>query len=616
MKILVNEQSVFSKFIVLILFITVSEYLPAAVDERGTFSCRPDYIYSNLPDFKLHNVELTADTTRLTFRIPQGLNVEHFFANSFLVDEKGKRYPVNDKGTPRFIPVPDEEDCFCSEFLLTFPAFPDNTTSFDFVGGYEKGALQIYGIHHPEEYPVGRSENLDLQKFKTSEWGMFAKDTVCIRGRITIDGRGDLIYPVAIPNVGYDYILPRLRYEQSVFIHLDADGNFETRFVTDHPIWNYISCVYKGQEYLIPFYVRPGETLQIEAQNIHRSDRSIRYSGSNRKHYENLLLNAPIFFTDPQRDDTNTEGNLRSLALYIGKKYKFSKEEQHLWNLACLLETSKRTNDDSGLRVLPADDMAMEIIPTYASYLRNRTGNVYVASRQQTVTEIAGTEDLQTVLQDMFGIFNDKYGASSHAPSNIVQASVIAQLPQFKFVCGGDGATLTNMLDKFFSSEYYKVKAQTVIDRLIQYEDFHYVLSNKRAQELLDSIARPFSGKYVIITQIDAGRDYEFMLRWEAMRYDFRNHPDIQLVFISDDGRRYPSEPQFMDNLLEEDCYIKLGTDDFRLLCEQLGIAYGFAPTSVMLDRSGQLCNGYAPPFYSELAFRQSVRELLNGETE
>ncbi len=202
MKILVNEQSVFSKFIVLILFITVSEYLPAAVDERGAFSGRPDYIYSNFPDFKLHNVELTADTTRLTFRIPQGLNVEHFFANSFLVDEKGKRYPVNDKGTPRFIPVPEEEDCFCSEFLLTFPAFPDNTTSFDFIGGYEKGALQIYGIHHPEEYSVGRSENLDLQKFKTSEWGTFAKDTVCIRGRITIDGRGDLIYPVAIPNVG------------------------------------------------------------------------------------------------------------------------------------------------------------------------------------------------------------------------------------------------------------------------------------------------------------------------------------------------------------------------------------------------------------------------------
>lgn len=85
MKILVNEQSVFSKFIVLILFITVSEYLPAAVDERGTFLGRPDYIYSNLPDFKLHNVELTADTTRLTFRIPQGLNVEHFLPTVFLL---------------------------------------------------------------------------------------------------------------------------------------------------------------------------------------------------------------------------------------------------------------------------------------------------------------------------------------------------------------------------------------------------------------------------------------------------------------------------------------------------------------------------------------------------
>lgn len=268
-----------------------------------------------------------------------------FVPSTYLSDEEDARYPV--KGA---VGLTLGEKCYIPkagqlEFRLLFEPMPEDTKIFDLIEGTEKDMFRIYGIHDAKAKVKIPEAKEEIDAEETSE-KMFRKGKAVVRGKIEGYSRdwnkGVLLFDVSFLGQGRVVPFPISRPCTA----LEPDGTFYAELSLDHPIW--ADMVLGGENTAVPFYVRPGDTLDITVKGMLEKDVTVDYASSHpRGCYENLLKHqyVPVIYygwerlSDYGRNldteyflknvDESVAENMR-LCDYVAWKYKLSPWETHL----------------------------------------------------------------------------------------------------------------------------------------------------------------------------------------------------------------------------------------------------------------------------------------------
>ena len=224
----------------------------------------------------------TATTIHFTMQYPQGQYFQ-FVKGSYLKDEDGNRYPLRSAygiALDTWVQSPESGQ---TDFTMHFEPMPKHVQIFDFIEGDGQRAFMLLGIHDK----ATEIKAPTLQQFYTDNPYTLPADwlntgTVTIRGRIEgydaerfgFTAMESYVYDVTKKNNG------------TLLIEIEPDGTFEKQIPLSYPmkVSFYPSENSKVGLSEIPFFVRPGETVDITV----RPDEHGRYecfynSGSSRE---------------------------------------------------------------------------------------------------------------------------------------------------------------------------------------------------------------------------------------------------------------------------------------------------------------------------------------------
>lgn len=238
-------------------------------------------LYSNTGAMAINKVVLSDTITVLYCTVTGKVNSWFRIAPMvYLSDEKTVHHPVKGAvgvtlGDRCYIPKTGQ-----TEFRLLFEPMPKETRIFDLIEGTDNGMYRIYGIHAAKakvNIPVAKEE-IDAEE--TAE-AAFCKGKAVMRGRITDYSRNWNHNTLTFDTGGFEQALIQ-PYEMALpWAAICPDGTFEVELSLDHPVWGTISS---GRPIgKIPFYARPGDTLDITVKGWLDSNLSVEYAGSNPK---------------------------------------------------------------------------------------------------------------------------------------------------------------------------------------------------------------------------------------------------------------------------------------------------------------------------------------------
>ena len=202
----------------------------------------------------------TATTVHFTMEKEKGQSFR-FAKESYLMDEDGNRYPLRSAEGIALDSWVLSPESGVTEFTMHFEPMPKNTQVFDYIEGDNTRAYMLLGIHDKKciiKYPTIQ-ELSDANPWTVpQDW--FKTDTITIKGRIEgFDAE----------RLGFDLLC---YYNHDEFEKGDAaqvmdiapDGTFCKKFKASYPIRDlFWTTEAKTQFNYIPFFARPGETIDI-----------------------------------------------------------------------------------------------------------------------------------------------------------------------------------------------------------------------------------------------------------------------------------------------------------------------------------------------------------------
>ena len=213
-------------------------------------------------ELKAHEIIMrdTATTVHFTMEYSKGQSFQ-FVSSSYLMDEDGNRYPLRSAEGLKLNTWVQSPENGITEFTMHFKPLPKRTQVFDFIEGDVPRAFKLLGIHDKKaKLKVPTMQELSEANPWTVPEDWFKTDTITIKGRIE----------------GYDaeqFGFTSLEcYFKDVFEKDDAtlvldiapDGTFCKKFQASYPVrQTFFTMETKVGFSEIPFYARPGETIDI-----------------------------------------------------------------------------------------------------------------------------------------------------------------------------------------------------------------------------------------------------------------------------------------------------------------------------------------------------------------
>ncbi len=282
----------------------------------------------------------TATTVHFRMEYPVGHTFQ-FSSQSFLKDELGTRYPLRSAvGMPldKFIPIPDSG---VIEFTMHFEPMPCKVQMFDYIEFDGNRAFMLLGIHDKKiERNVPKFEQLSAKNRYTVPDDWFKTDTITICGRF--EGYDAEKFGFSSMEMYFNDVFSKK--STTIVLEIAPDGTFERRFVASYPI-NTKFHTYNSKIGLdeIPFFARPGETIDITVRPGASGRYECFYNNGSSKEVERWLKAPHInyYLTSPLADFTGNfdeakveaEKLWRNLLLYvntIGQRNRFSSMEMQL----------------------------------------------------------------------------------------------------------------------------------------------------------------------------------------------------------------------------------------------------------------------------------------------
>ena len=229
----------------------------------------------------------TATTVRFTMQYTKGQHFQ-FVKESYLKDEGGHRYPLRSAegiALNAWVQSPESGE---TEFTMHFEPMPKDVQIFDFIEGDGQRAFMLLGIHDkatPIKAPTLQQFYANNPYTLPADW--LKTDSVTIRGRIEgydaerfgFTAMESYVYDVTKKNNG------------TLLIEIEPDGTFEKQIPLSYPMKLAFYPSENSQVGLseIPFFVRPGETVDITVRPDAQGRYECIYSGGSSREVERWL---------------------------------------------------------------------------------------------------------------------------------------------------------------------------------------------------------------------------------------------------------------------------------------------------------------------------------------
>ena len=204
-----------------------------------------------------------------------------FIKESYLMDEDGRRYPLRSAEGLALDTWVQSPESGKTDFTMHFAPMPKGVQVFDFIEGDVRGAFMLLGIHDGNvKLNVPTMQQLSEANPFTLPDYWFNTAAITIRGRIE----------------GYDasrmgfkslegYVSDIFRSETGMMvIDIAPDGTFEKQFMASYPVRSRWYATETDVEFEVPFFARPGETIDITVRkNAQGRYECVYHNGSSRE---------------------------------------------------------------------------------------------------------------------------------------------------------------------------------------------------------------------------------------------------------------------------------------------------------------------------------------------
>ena len=301
----------------------------------------------------------TATTVHFTMEKEKGQSFR-FAKESYLMDEDGNRYPLRSAEGIDLDSWVQSPESGVTDFTMHFEPMPKNTQVFDYIEGDNTRAYMLLGIHDKKyiiKYPTIQ-ELSDANPWTVpQDW--FKTDTITIKGRIEgFDAE----------RLGFDLLC---YYNHDEFEKGDAaqvmdiapDGTFCKKFKASYPIRDlFWTTEAKTQFNYIPFFARPGETIDITVR-IHEDGWYDYTFNSGSSHDVERWLRFSNEYIDVFRPLYSFKGRLEE-----GNKLAESIFQEALYRLRTESRRYKYTPIEMQLALA---DLQANFVENYLSYVDN-----------------------------------------------------------------------------------------------------------------------------------------------------------------------------------------------------------------------------------------------------
>ena len=254
----------------------------------------------------------TASTIHFTMQYPKG-QYFRFVKESYLKDEDGNRYPLRSAEGIALDTWVQSPENGVTEFTMHFEPMPKHVQIFDFIEGDGRNAFMLLGIHDKEtaikaptlqEFYANNPYTLPADWLKT--------DNITIRGRIEgydaerfgFTAMESYVYDVTKKNNG------------TLLIDIKPDGTFEKQILLSYPmkLSFYASEQSKVGFYEIPFFARPGETIDVTVRLNEQGQYECFYTNGSSQEVERWLK-SDLRLMELGRALNTFEGNFKEANL-------------------------------------------------------------------------------------------------------------------------------------------------------------------------------------------------------------------------------------------------------------------------------------------------------------
>ena len=202
----------------------------------------------------------TATTVHFTMEYSKGQSFQ-FVSSSYLMDEDGNRYPLRSAEGLKLNTWVQSPESGITEFTMHFEPLPKRTLVFDFIEGDVPRAFKLLGIHDKKtKLKVPTMQELADANPWTVPEDWFKTDTITVMGRIEGYDAGQFGFTSL--ECYFEDVFEK--DDATLVLDIAPDGTFYKKFQASYPVCQtFFTRESKVGFSEIPFYARPGETIDI-----------------------------------------------------------------------------------------------------------------------------------------------------------------------------------------------------------------------------------------------------------------------------------------------------------------------------------------------------------------
>ncbi len=573
----------------------------------------------------------TATTIHFTMEYPQGQNFR-FVNTCYLMDEDGTRYPlhaVEGIKLDSWVSVPESGSL---DFTMHFAPMPKCTKVFDFIEGDVNGAFVLLGIHDSKKGPTRHSlKEKDLSKSPLKGetfslplregWGgsasWFQTDTITIKGRIE---------EYDAERFGFTSMECYYRdlFEKdgtTLVLDIAPDGTFQKKFLASYPVKEaFITDNSKVGFDEMPFFARPGETIDITVRETDDGRWDCQYNNGSSKEVERLLKSKLLI-----------RAILYPLNSFKGTFAEANQKADEVWqNLMYRLQVVSRRDHFTPLEMqLAMASAETNFAEAYMSYALNREGDVMKQELRDGVyyeeildsTEWKALFDMRnydrlsridfdnplllsedityfTINRIQFAkpvrerMYKEAQGDDKKRTTIQLAAlrdllrcdhnNLLAQLCIYKEMLSNfkylrlrgdsDSGALDDIMQHYFSAfthPYVRQKAEAFYARKMAEKDLSTPLpADNPMADLIRSLSEKYPGRFLLIDfwGMGCGPCRGAIQQSKQQRAEIAKRDDVKLIFIADESTPGGSEAyrNYVKEWLADEDAICVSNEDFR----------------------------------------------------
>lgn len=313
-------------------------------------------------ELKAREVILTDTATTVHFTMVYTAGQPYrFVSESYLIDEDGNRYPLRSAEGIALDAWVQSPESGVTDFTMHFQPMPKRVQMFDFIEGDVRGAFMLLGIHDKKyKMKVPTLQQLYAANPYTLPSDWLKTDTITIRGRI--EGYDAGLFGFTSMECFFEDVFEQ--NSTTLVLEIAPDGSFEKAFQVSCPVQNkFITYDNKVDFYEMPFFARPGETIDITVKKGTNGKYECIYNNGSSRDVQRWLRNAEQFY--------NLTSQFHS---FKGSVAEANQMAETLWsNLLCRLQSVSRREQFTPLEMqLALANVQTDFAYAYLDYFMYR----------------------------------------------------------------------------------------------------------------------------------------------------------------------------------------------------------------------------------------------------